>query len=320
MRISRKALTVVAVTASVALASLPVSPAAASEESGMPAQISLRLAADPDQVLKVPAGTGQAEPWTVGDWTGGEDELWEPLGDTGKFNFKSVGNGLCSHRPVVDGGNIGAWDCEKSEGWTFRRQGDGYQIIDLRRGSCLAAASGKATTLPCTAAGSAEDVWLPVWEHRAAEPGFPGTITLRLYSDTAQAAVVSASSTVNGAQLMLWQIQDMPAYRWNPAAYQASNGARVWGLANVNSGGCVNVAGGGNLDGTSIIQWTCGGQQNAVWWFAAQGAAYQVGGLESGKCLNVSGGAIPGRPLVLYACQPGGAPNDAWLPVWEPND
>ncbi|MBB6037921.1 RICIN domain-containing protein [Phytomonospora endophytica] len=308
------------VAVAVALAALPSGPAVAEEESGKPAQISLRLAADPDRVLRVPAGTGQGEPWTVGDWTGGEDELWEPLGDSGKFNFKSVSNGLCSHRPVVDGGDIGAWDCAKSEGWTFVKKGDGYQIVDQRRGSCLAAASGRATTLPCSAAGSEEDVWLPVWEHRAAEPGFPEAITLRLYVDTGQAAVVSGNSTANGTQLMLWQIQDMPVYQWNPTAYQAPNGTRVWGLANVNSGLCANVAGGGAVDGTAIIQWPCGGQQNAVWWFAAQGAGYQVGGLESGKCLNVAGGAIPGQPLVLYTCQPGGAVNDVWLPVWEPND
>lgn len=319
MRISRKVLTVVAV-GSVALASLPASPAVAVEESGKPAQISLRLAADPDQVLQVPAGTEEGESWIVGDWTGGEDELFEPLGDSGKFNFKSMSNGLCSHLPVVNGGDVAAWDCAKSEGWTFRRQGDGYQIVELRDGNCLAAASGQATTATCSSTGTAEDVWLPVWEHRAAEPGIPGTITLRLYGDTGQSAVVSAPGTNNGDRLMLWRIQDRPIFRWNPAAYQAPNGTRVWTLANADSGGCAAVSGGGAVDGTNIVQWNCVAQLNFVWSFAAQGAAYQVVGLESGKCLNVSGGAIQGQPLVLYTCQPGGAPNDNWLPVWEPND
>lgn len=60
---------------------MPISagPAVANEPADEPAQISLRLAADPDQVLQVPVGAGQAESWTAGDWTGGADALWEPL-------------------------------------------------------------------------------------------------------------------------------------------------------------------------------------------------------------------------------------------------
>lgn len=158
MRITRTILTIVTVAAALA-----ASPAAA-QETTKPAQITLRLAADPDRVLQVQPGSAYADKWGIGDWTGSDDELFEPLDKDGAFNFRSVSNGYCSHLPVLNGGSVTAWDCEKSERWAFQKVGNGYQVVDQRRGNCLASAGDTATTLPCSATGTEADVWLPVWE------------------------------------------------------------------------------------------------------------------------------------------------------------
>ncbi|GHJ42915.1 hypothetical protein Cs7R123_02570 [Catellatospora sp. TT07R-123] len=299
------------------VAGTAVPAAAVISPNEVPARITLRLAGDPQTVLRVPDGSRLGTTWTVGAWTGSEHELFEPLLDPDgeHVKFKSAHDGLCEHTIANAGRPIGAGDCAWPDGWSFVQKSIGYQLVDRRFGGCLTAASGVAVTSPCSSLGDADDVWLPVWEHRGtSNPKLPGTITLRLSTEPDQAAVVIGASPNNSAILIQWPLQNQPHYKWMPRVFQPG----AYAFENVNSGLCMNVAGGGSANGTSIIQWPCGPFTNSQWTFNAAGSGYQLVGVQSGLCVNVRGGTGAGNWIIQWTCQPQGAPNDTWLPVWEP--
>ena len=138
--------------------------------------------------------------------------------------------------------------------------------------------------------------------------------TLRLASDPDQLANVRGASTENGAPVIQYPWSGTTNERWE--ADSALGG--YYRFKAVHSGKCLNVKGGGAADDTPVIQYTCGTADNELWKFVPKGIGYQLVAKSSGKCLNVRGGVGAGRPLIQYACTPGGVANDVWLPVWEP--
>ena len=71
-------------------------------------------------------------------------------------------------------------------------------------------------------------------------------------------------------------------------------------------GKCLNVAGGGDANGTQIILYHCSGTPNERWHREGR----QIVGI-GGKCLNVQGGGdADGTPIILWPCA--NAANDRW--------
>ncbi|MFB9543791.1 ricin-type beta-trefoil lectin domain protein, partial [Micromonospora sagamiensis] len=74
-------------------------------------------------------------------------------------------------------------------------------------------------------------------------------------------------------------------------------------------GKCLDVSGGGSVDGTKIQLWTCNGSGAQVWAAQSDGS---VRNPQSGKCLDVSGNsAVDGQVVHLWTCH-GGA-NQRWV-------
>lgn len=140
--------------------------------------------------------------------------------------------------------------------------------------------------------------------------------TLRLASDAKQVANVRGAGTADGVPIIQYPWSGATNERWE---LDSALGG-YYRLKAVNSGKCMNVQGGGNANGTQVIQYTCGSSDNELWKFVPAGTGYQVVAKSSGKCLNVQGGVGPGNNLIQYDCVSGGAANDVWLPVWEPNN
>ncbi|MGW4028707.1 RICIN domain-containing protein [Streptomyces sp. NPDC004838] len=140
--------------------------------------------------------------------------------------------------------------------------------------------------------------------------------TLRLASDPRQVANVRGAAVEDGVPIIQYPWSGATNERWE--ADSALGG--YYRFKSVSSGKCLNVSGGGTANGAQVIQYTCGSDDNELWKFVPKGIGYQVVVKSSGKCLNVSGGVGVGRSLIQYDCTAQGAPNDVWLPVWEPDN
>ncbi|MFB8351806.1 RICIN domain-containing protein [Streptomyces niveus] len=139
--------------------------------------------------------------------------------------------------------------------------------------------------------------------------------TLRLAADPRQVANVRGAGTDNGVPVIQYPWSGTANERWE--ADSALGG--YYRFKSVNSDKCLNVAGSGTANGTQVIQYTCGNADNELWRFVPKGIGYQIVVKSSNKCLNVAGGLGVGNNLIQYDCTAQGAPNDVWLPVWEPN-
>lgn len=140
--------------------------------------------------------------------------------------------------------------------------------------------------------------------------------TLRLASNPDQLANVRGAALGNGVPIIQYPWSGTTNERWE--ADSALGG--YYRFRSISSGKCINVEGSGNANGTPVIQYTCGSSDNELWRFVPKGIGYQIVVKSSGKCLNVAGGVGVGFPLIQYTCVPQGAPNDVWLPVWEPTN
>ncbi|MEE4543869.1 RICIN domain-containing protein [Streptomyces sp. V4-01] len=154
----------------------------------------------------------------------------------------------------------------------------------------------------------------------AAQPAAPRAIvaqqfTLRLASDPGQLANVRGASSADGVPIIQYPWSGTRNERWE---FDSALGG-YYRLRSVSSGKCLNVSGGGSANGTQVIQYTCGSADNELWKFVPKGIGYQVVVKSSDKCLNVAGGVGVGYNLIQYDCTAQGAPNDVWLPVWEPH-
>ncbi|MFI9646549.1 RICIN domain-containing protein [Streptomyces sp. NPDC052040] len=139
-------------------------------------------------------------------------------------------------------------------------------------------------------------------------------LSLRLAAYPGQVANVEGGSQQNGAPVIQYPWTGKPNERWEADAM----GNGYYRFRSLSSGKCLNVEGGGTADNTRVIQYTCGTAANELWKFVPKGIGYQLVVKSSGKCLNVRGGVGEGRNLIQYTCVAAGAPNEVWLPVWEP--
>ncbi|MFF2411566.1 RICIN domain-containing protein [Streptomyces sp. NPDC058092] len=141
--------------------------------------------------------------------------------------------------------------------------------------------------------------------------------TLRLASDPNQVANVRGAGKENGVPIIQYPWSGTTNERWEAESAQGG----YYRFKSVSSGKCLNVSGGGTANGTKVIQYKCGGNiDNELWKFVSKGDGYQIVVKSSSKCLNVAGGVGEGNSLVQYDCTAQGAPNDVWLPVWEPKN
>ncbi|MFD9129734.1 RICIN domain-containing protein [Kitasatospora sp. NPDC059571] len=141
-------------------------------------------------------------------------------------------------------------------------------------------------------------------------------LSLRLAADPRQVANVQGGATANGTPVIQYPWTGQPNERWEATP----TGGGYYRFTSFASGKCLNVQGGGTADGTPVIIYTCGGYDNEQWKLVPKGIGYQIVAKSSGKCLNVRGAVGVGNALVQYTCTADGAPNDVWLPVWEPAD
>ncbi|WP_234343534.1 RICIN domain-containing protein [Streptomyces sp. NRRL F-5123] len=140
--------------------------------------------------------------------------------------------------------------------------------------------------------------------------------TLRLAANPGEVANVRGAGSSDGVPIIQYPLTNAANERWELDAA----GGSYYTIKSVSSGKCVNVAGGGTANGTEVIQYTCGTAPNELWRFVPAGIGYQVVDKSANKCLNVAGGLGIGHLLIQYDCTVPGAPNDVWLPVWEPNE
>ena len=138
-------------------------------------------------------------------------------------------------------------------------------------------------------------------------------LTIRLASNPGLVANVAGAATDNDANVILWWWSGLANERWD--AESTLDG--YYRFKSVNSGKCLNVAGGGSADDVPVIQYTCRSEPNELWKFVPVGTGYHIVSKSSNKCLNVRGGVGVGWRLIQNTCVAGGATNDVWLPVWE---
>ncbi|MFE5741980.1 RICIN domain-containing protein [Streptomyces celluloflavus] len=139
-------------------------------------RLSLRLASEPGQVANVRGGGSEnGTPVVQWPWTGGKNERWEATAvSDGYYRLASRESGKCLN--VRGGGHengapVIQYTCDSgaNEQWRFVPKGIGYQVVVRSSGKCLNVEGGvgKGNALiqySCSAHGTANDVWLPVWE------------------------------------------------------------------------------------------------------------------------------------------------------------
>jgi hypothetical protein len=78
------------------------------------------------------------------------------------------------------------------------------------------------------------------------------------------------------------------------------------------SGKCLDITGGSDLDGTNAIQWSCNGGDNQRWRLVASGGGYsELVARDSGKCLDIEGGSdLDGANAIQWSCN--GGDNQRW--------
>ncbi|WP_344105985.1 RICIN domain-containing protein [Myceligenerans crystallogenes] len=155
-----------------------------------------------------------------------------------------------------------------------------------------------------TAAGY--DKMAAVW-HSALQsvPGVIGTLsgsqgTEIVGVQSGRCAEVAGGSTVNGADVQLWDCWGGTNQKWT---YTAGRQLVVYGNK------CLDASGQGTANGTRVVIWDCNGQPNQQWNVNANGT---ITGVQSGLCLDASGyGTSNGTRVQLWTCGNGQA-NQQW--------
>lgn len=165
-------------TAAVAAGITLATPLTASADQVQLKVVTLRLAADPGQVANVQgASLANGAPVIQYPWSGMANERWLATVDSdGYYRFASLASNKClnvSGGGVADGTPVIQYTCQvppaDNEEWKFVQTGIGYQIVAKSSGKCLNVAGGvgagrQLIQYTCTPGGSANDVWLPVFE------------------------------------------------------------------------------------------------------------------------------------------------------------
>ncbi|HVK26683.1 MAG TPA: glycoside hydrolase N-terminal domain-containing protein [Actinokineospora sp.] len=218
------------------------------------------------------------------------------------------------------------WDCNSgtNQNWLYK---ESTQAITGKDGICLDATGGSSADgtklIGWTCGNQANQKWTL---------NANGTIT----GIGGKCVEAEGGATANGTRLQLWTCNGSAAQKWavalvNPASARcmdagATNGAPVqiadcvggvtqkWtlngptGSITGNAGRCLDASGGSSADGTAVILWTCGTQNNQKWTLNANGTITGTGG----KCLDVtSGGTAAGTKLRLWTCN--GSAAQKWI-------
>lgn len=173
----RRAATIVGLAASsAAIAAAAQLPASADQVQLK--VLTLRLAADPNQVANVQGGSlADGAAVIQYPWSGTANERWlATVEPDGYYRFASLASNKCLNVAgggSTDGARVVQYTCTTTnapnERWKFVQTGIGYQIVSKDSGKCLNVAGGVGVgnaliQYTCTPGGSANDVWLPVWE------------------------------------------------------------------------------------------------------------------------------------------------------------
>jgi non-reducing end alpha-L-arabinofuranosidase len=133
----------------------------------------------------------------------------------------------------------------------------------------------------------------------AAAAATVGTPTAIVGGQSGRCLDVSGASTVNGAQVQLWDCNAQANQSWT---YTSSKQLMVYGNK------CLDASGRGTTNGTSAIIWDCNGQTNQQWNVNADGT---ITGVQSGLCLDANAnGTANGTKVQLWQCAGGG--NQKW--------
>lgn len=102
------------------------------------------------------------------------------------------------------------------------------------------------------------------------------------------------------------QAGQSPVYLINSmthSGYGADKGTSAQGFAlvNVDTGLCLDVAGGWSWNGTNVQSYTCNGS-NAQRWYYDASSGYLRSALNTGKCLDNGGQMTDGGKAVLWSC------------------
>jgi hypothetical protein len=85
--------------------------------------------------------------------------------------------------------------------------------------------------------------------------------------------------------------------------------ATYYRVVNSKSGKCMSVEGGGSTaNGANVIQWTCNGGGEQLWYWSGS----RLKNFKSGKCLSVAGGGSTanGAEIIQWSCN--GGPEQNW--------
>ena len=119
----------------------------------------------------------------------------------------------------------------------------------------------------------------------------PPTFTNQLLKNAYGARVLDCNggSCNQGTKVQLWSKSGAAGQNWT---YDPTK------MTFTSGGQCLDVPNGGNADGLALQTWPCNGSTAQQWkWQANQGTAkgdYQIVNPNSGKCLDVAGGGVPG--------------------------
>jgi chitinase len=107
---------------------------------------------------------------------------------------------------------------------------------------------------------------------------------------------------IGAASLVLTATLPMTAHAIQPGTYE---------IRAVHSGKCMDVSEVSTVDGATVHQWECVGQNNQRWQVTPYGQGYHLIALHSGKCLDVRDWSYSnGGVLQQWSC--GGGTNQQW--------
>ncbi|MER6118076.1 non-reducing end alpha-L-arabinofuranosidase family hydrolase [Streptomyces sp. NPDC001743] len=110
---------------------------------------------------------------------------------------------------------------------------------------------------------------------------------------------VPDSTTVNGAQVQLWECSGQANQRWT---HTAAKQLTTYGNK------CLDAKNKGTANGTEVVIWDCNGGANQQWNVNSDGT---ITGVQSGLCLDAVGAATAnGTKIQLYTCA--SASNQKW--------
>jgi hypothetical protein len=112
---------------------------------------------------------------------------------------------------------------------------------------------------------------------------------------------VPNSTTVNGAQVQLWDCGSAAGQRWT---YTSGRQLTVYGGTK-----CLDASGAGTTNGTQVIIWDCNGQPNQQWNVNSNGT---ITGQQSALCLDaIAAATANGTRIALWSCN--GGSNQQWI-------